>query len=204
MDLVCGLGLVHKISTSISILVSGLCMLYHNFYCIFSCYLSLTKPGLGCLYSCSYTDTGCPAVKWVTENIRRMVRERALERWETKLENCKVTPQEIWPIAKSLTKKSEPKAPSAIHGPLGPLFYPIDKANAIADCLENQFTAHNLCDCDHRQQVEATVQALLATDDEGTPVKFRLERFRPCPSIVQSICKRCPRGTWNSSCPVRG
>jgi hypothetical protein len=49
----------------------------------------------------------------------------------------------------------------------------MDKANAIADCLENQFTAHNLCDCDHRQQVGAADQALLATVDEETPVKFR-------------------------------
>jgi hypothetical protein len=34
MDLVCGLSRLHKIITSISILVSGLCMLYHYFYCI--------------------------------------------------------------------------------------------------------------------------------------------------------------------------
>jgi hypothetical protein len=102
-----------------------------------------------------------------------MVGKRALEIWETKFPNCEVTPQAISPIAKSLTKRGGLKEPSAIHGPLGPLFYPIDKANAIADCLENQLTAHNLCDCDHRQQVEATVQALLATVDEGAPVNFR-------------------------------
>jgi hypothetical protein len=46
-----------------------------------------------------------------------------------------------------------PKVQSAIRDPLGPLFYPIDEANTIADCLENWFTAHNLCDCDHRLQV---------------------------------------------------
>jgi hypothetical protein len=28
-------ALLHKVSISFSILVSGLCMLYHNFYCIF-------------------------------------------------------------------------------------------------------------------------------------------------------------------------
>jgi hypothetical protein len=38
-----GLGFFHKISTSFSILVSGLCMCYHNFYYIFSCYLLLTR-----------------------------------------------------------------------------------------------------------------------------------------------------------------
>jgi hypothetical protein len=113
------------------------------------------------------------AVKWVTQNIRRMVRIRAPERWGKNLVNCEITPQAIWPIAKSLRKRGGPKAPSAIHGPLSPLFYPI-KANAIGDCLENQLTAHSLCDCDHRQQVEAAVQAPLAAIDEDTPVKFRL------------------------------
>jgi hypothetical protein len=66
-----------------------------------------------------------------------------------------VTPQTIWPTAKSLTKRNGPKAPSAIYGPLGPILYPIDKANIIADCLETQFRAHDLCDCGHRRHVEA-------------------------------------------------
>jgi hypothetical protein len=101
-----------------------------------------------------------------------MVLKKALERWETKLANCEVTPQAIRPIAKSLTKRGGLQAPSAIHGPLGSLFYPIDKAKAIADCLENQFTAHNFCDCDHRQKVKTTAKALLATIGDGTPVKF--------------------------------
>jgi hypothetical protein len=35
-----------------------------------------------------------------------------------------------------------------IHGPFGPVFYPIDKANIIADCLENRFRVQDLCDCD--------------------------------------------------------
>jgi hypothetical protein len=30
-----GLGLLNKFSTSFTILVTGLCMLYHNFYCTF-------------------------------------------------------------------------------------------------------------------------------------------------------------------------
>jgi hypothetical protein len=82
---------------------------------------------------------------------------------EKKTANCEVIPQAIWPIAKSLRKRCEPKTPSEILYPLGRLFYPIDKANAIANCLQNQFTAHNLCDCDHGQKVKTTVQALLAT-----------------------------------------
>jgi hypothetical protein len=44
------------------------------------------------------------------------------------LSNCEVTPQAICPIAKSLMKRGGPKAPSAIHGPLGPIFYPLDKS----------------------------------------------------------------------------
>jgi hypothetical protein len=39
------------------------------------------------------------AVNWVTRNLRRMVRKRVLERWETKLANFEVKPQVIWPIA---------------------------------------------------------------------------------------------------------
>jgi hypothetical protein len=88
------------------------------------------------------------------------------------LANYIVTPQAIWPIAKSLSKSSGPKAPSAIHGPLGPVFYPIDKANITADCLETQFIAHDLCDCDCRGQVGAQVEALLASVDEDISVNF--------------------------------
>jgi hypothetical protein len=72
---------------------------------------------------------------------------------------------------KSLTKRGQPKAPSPIYGPLGPILYAIDKANIIADCLENQFRARDLCDCDYRH-VKAKVEALLPTIDEDTHVKF--------------------------------
>jgi hypothetical protein len=42
-----------------------------------------------------------------------------------------------------------------VNEPLGvPGNIPEDKANAIADCLENQFTPHDLCDENH-EQVEA-------------------------------------------------
>jgi hypothetical protein len=68
-------------------------------------------------------------VNWVTKTIRRIARNRALGRWETKIENCEVTPQAIWPIAKSHRKRGEAKATTAIHGPLGPVFYPNEKSN---------------------------------------------------------------------------
>jgi hypothetical protein len=47
-------------------------------------------------------------------------------------------------------------------------------ANEIADCLENQFTPHDLCDGNHERRVEASVQALLEAVDNKLP-----ERIRP-------------------------
>jgi hypothetical protein len=102
-----------------------------------------------------------------------MVKKRALEIYQTKLANCELTPQAIMPIAKSLSKRGGPKAPSAIHGSLGPILYPIDKPNITADCLENHFRVHDFCDCDHRRHVEAQVKALLVTINEDIPVNFQ-------------------------------
>jgi hypothetical protein len=45
---------------------------------------------------------------------------------------------------KILHKEGEPKATTAIHGPLGPVFYPNEKANIIANYLENLFTPHSV------------------------------------------------------------
>jgi hypothetical protein len=42
-------------------------------------------------------------------------------------------------------KGDGPKAPTAVHGPLGITCHPNEKASAIADYLENQFTSHDLC-----------------------------------------------------------
>jgi hypothetical protein len=79
-------------------------------------------------------DPACKtAVNWVTKQIRRMTRKKALERWETKMDTCEVTPQSIGPIAaKSLLKTDGPRAPTAVHGPLGLQSFPLEKANAIA------------------------------------------------------------------------
>jgi hypothetical protein len=52
-------------------------------------------------------------------------------------------------------KRDGPRAPTAIHGPLGL------KAKTIADCLENLFTPHDLCDENCEPGVEARVQAVL-------------------------------------------
>jgi hypothetical protein len=74
-------------------------------------------------------------------------------------------------IAKSFAMTDIPKAPTAVHGPLGITYHPNKKANMIADCLENPFTSHNLRDENHEREVGTTIQALLAFVD-GTP--------RPC------------------------
>jgi hypothetical protein len=121
-------------------------------------------------------DPACKAaVNWVVKYIRRLTRRKALERWENKIGNCEVTPQAIWPIAKSLMERDGPRAPTAIHGSPGLKFHPLEKANAIADCLENQFAPHDLCDYNHERRVEARVHALLETVDISPP-----ERVRPC------------------------
>ncbi|PNF42024.1 hypothetical protein B7P43_G12302 [Cryptotermes secundus] len=128
-------------------------------------------------------DPACKtAVNWVTKSIRRMTRKKALERWETNIANAEVTPQSIWPIAKFLLKRDGPRAPTAIHGSHGLTFYPSEKANEIADCLEMQYTPHDLCDENHEQRVEARVQALLEIVDDNPP-----QRIRPCD--VQELIK---------------
>jgi hypothetical protein len=117
-------------------------------------------------------DPACKtSVNWVVKTIRRMTRKKAFERWEKRIANCEATPQALWPIAKSLLKRDGPKAPTAIHGSSGLKFHPLEKANAIADYLENLFTPHDLCEENHEWRVEARVQALLEAVDDNPPEK---------------------------------
>jgi hypothetical protein len=62
---------------------------------------------------------------------------------------------------KLLTTRDRTRTPTAIHDPLGIKFHLLEKANTIADCLENQFTPHDLCEENYKWQVEARVQDLL-------------------------------------------
>jgi hypothetical protein len=96
------------------------------------------------------------AVNWVAKSVRRMTRKKALEGCETKIGNSEVTPQARWSIAESLVKRDGPKATTAIHGPSRLKFGTL---NAVADCLENQFTLHDVCDKHDGRRVEARVQA---------------------------------------------
>jgi hypothetical protein len=102
-----------------------------------------------------------------------MTRKKALERWVTKIGNTEVTPQAIWPIAKCLLKRHGDTAPIAINGPSGLKFHPSEKANAIADCLETQFTPQELCDENHERGVEVRVQAPLEDADNSFPQRIK-------------------------------
>jgi hypothetical protein len=72
-------------------------------------------------------------------------------------------------------KRDGSTAPTAIHGCLGKTYHPDEKTKVIADCLENQFKTHDLCDKNHERQIETAVQALLASVD-STP----LGKVRTC------------------------
>jgi len=71
---------------------------------------------------------------------------------------------------------------------LGLKFLPLEKDNAIADCLENQFTPRDLCEGNQERRVEARVQALSkAVDDSPT------ERIRTKTDQLSQTKK----GLWN-------
>jgi hypothetical protein len=55
--------------------------------------------------------------------------------------NHEVTPQAMWTIKKSLMKREGPKAPTAVHDPLGTTNHSKQKANKILDCRESQLRA---------------------------------------------------------------
>jgi hypothetical protein len=57
-----------------------------------------------------------------------MTHRKALEQWETKVWNCEVTTQALWPILEMLMKTDGPKEPTAVHAPLGITYHPNKKA----------------------------------------------------------------------------
>jgi hypothetical protein len=69
----------------------------------------------------------------------------------------------------TLMKRDMPKKPTAIHASFGLIFHPLEKVNAIANCLENQFTLHDLYGENHKRQVEATVRTLLEAIENNSP-----------------------------------
>jgi hypothetical protein len=86
-----------------------------------------------------------------------------------------------------LTNRDGPRAPTVIHGHFGIKFHPLEKANAIADCLEKRFTPRDLSEEDHKRQVEATVKDLLEVLGINP-----LERIKP--SDLQKLINT--KGVW--------
>jgi hypothetical protein len=76
--------------------------------------------------------------------------------------------------------RNGPRAPTAIHCPFRSKFHLPEKANAIADCSEKQFTPHGLCDDNH----EHRVQALLEAAKKKNPRKIRARDFV---KLIQSL-----------------
>jgi hypothetical protein len=102
-----------------------------------------------------------------------MTCRKALKRWKTKVKKHVVTPQGLWLTAELLTKKDGPKSPTTVHGPLGTTYHLNEKVNTTVDCLENQFTSHDLCDENHERRVQTRVPALLTTTDDTSLGKVR-------------------------------
>jgi len=92
-------------------------------------------------------DPACKmALNSVTKTIGRMIQRNAIESWNTKMCNSEVTPQTVWPLANTLMKSHRLKARNSIHSLSGLIFLRLEKTNIIAECLENQFSLHDLCE----------------------------------------------------------
>jgi len=70
-------------------------------------------------------------------------------------------------------KMARSKAPTAIHSSSILKFFPLENANVIADCQENQFSSHDLCEENHERRVVARVQALSEAMDDSSPQRVR-------------------------------
>jgi hypothetical protein len=72
------------------------------------------------------------------------------------------------------------------------VFLPLEKASVTADCLENHFSPHDLCEESHEWRVMARVQALPEAVEDSLP-----ERVRPCDvqKLINSL--QTQKGLWN-------
>jgi hypothetical protein len=77
-------------------------------------------------------------VNWGKKPARKIGRRKTLERWETEIGNCEVTPKAIWLVVKSLIKMDGPQAPTPIHGRLG--HQPLEKTTMIVDFNSHRMT----------------------------------------------------------------
>jgi hypothetical protein len=72
--------------------------------------------------------------------------------------HCEIPPKEGWT-----------KGTNCYSWSFKPKISSVRESYAIADCLENQFTEHDLCNKNHERRVEARVQALLEAVYNNTP-----------------------------------
>jgi hypothetical protein len=128
-----------------------------------------------------------------------VTRRKALQRWETKRGNFEVTPHALYTSAKLLVKSGRPKAPAAVHGPLGITYYPSEKVNAIADYIENQFTSHALCDENRERRMETRVKAHLASVDDSPLGRARSWDARKLVNSLK-LRKACKLDAIQSEC----
>jgi hypothetical protein len=119
-----------------------------------------------------------------------MTRRKATERWGKKKQlwghtSCNLASCEI------LYEEGRRKAQTAIHGPSGPKFLLLEKANTIADCLENQFTPHDLHDENHEWRLESKLCLKPWT-------AFPPEKVRPCDvlKLINSLKLRKACGNY--------
>jgi hypothetical protein len=66
-------------------------------------------------------------------------------------------------------KRDRPKAVTCIHFASGLKSLSLEKSNALADRLENQFTPHDLYEEKHERRMEDRLQALFEAMDDGLP-----------------------------------
>jgi recombination DNA repair RAD52 pathway protein len=134
-----------------------------------------------------------------------MARKKALRGWETKLGNCEVTPQALWPIAKSLMERNRPKTPTAVHVPLGIKYHPNEKVKVIADYLETLFTSHNQWDENNERQVETRVASVDDTamrkighcDIHKLRNTLKLRKACGLDGIPNKFLRHLPRRVWD-------
>jgi hypothetical protein len=70
------------------------------------------------------------------------------------------------------------------------------KANAFSDCLENQFTPHNLCEEVHERRVKTRVPVLGEAVDNNP-----LQRIRPCDLQKLISCLKLRKACGNDDIP---
>jgi Reverse transcriptase (RNA-dependent DNA polymerase) len=95
----------------------------------------------------------------MTQEIRQMIKKHRNESWTKKVESLQVKDKSLWQMTKTIMRLPTKVPP--LHGKRGMAYSNIDKANALADTLEETFTPHDdICDIDNIELVEYTIEDL--------------------------------------------